>query len=101
MKIYIPHIHYFVFIKDVKKSKGEIKEFLKNNVACREIVDNNSSIIWIKFPIKNNVGSLAHEIIHVLQHISFVRGIDFIKEEEHFAYLMQFILNKATGYEFY
>ena len=102
MKILIPHLGYTVYIKDKKLAKGLVKNYLVKMEACRETINNNSSIIWIKLPIKPiDVPTLAHEVIHVLQHIAKEKDIDFIKEEEHFAYLMHFILNTTLGYEYY
>lgn len=102
-KIYIPHLFYTVYICDKSKATGRVKKYLKdeNMNACREISGSHASRIWIKMPIKPvEVPTLAHEIVHVLQHIAKERDIDFKDEEEHFAYLMQYILNEALNYEF-
>lgn len=42
---------------------------------------------------------LAHEIMHVLRHICDDYQMNFIKESEHMAYLMQYLLGTAFGYE--
>ena len=49
---------------------------------------------YIDFP------SVAHEVVHCLQWIAKDRNIEFIKEEEHFAYLMQYILNRILNLEY-
>lgn len=101
MKIYIPHLHFTVEIIDKKKANEEIREYLKNKNACRKRVSLLHSQIYINFPIrKNEMSSLGHEIVHVLQDIASVYDIDFIKEEEHFGYLFQYIFNEATGFTF-
>jgi hypothetical protein len=100
-KIHIPHLSYTLYICDKKNAKGYAKEYLKKMHACREIIDHKSSKIWIKIPIKPlEFPTLAHEVVHVLQHIAKEKDMVFEKEEEHFAYLMHYILNEVLGYEF-
>lgn len=101
MKIYIPHIHYTLKVKDVSKAKSYVKELLKTKVACFHKEDNFNGCIYIKLPIKNfEVPLLAHEVIHCLQHICETRNIDFVDEKEHMAYLMSWILNEILGYRY-
>jgi hypothetical protein len=103
MKILIPHLFYTIEVKDKKLAKGKVKRYLEEGdfYACYEAINKNNSKIWIKLPVKpTEVPTLVHEIIHCLQHLSRERDIDFKSEEEHFAYLTQYILNQILGYEF-
>ncbi len=102
MKIKIPHIGYTVTIQDIKTAKGEARDFLsKGYLACAHRVDLNNSTIYVTLPIKvKDHATLGHEIIHVLQHICDSRGIEFIHEQEHIAYIYQYIFNEATGYKY-
>lgn len=43
--------------------------------------------------------TMAHEIMHVLRNICVDFNMDFTRESEHMAYLMQWLLGKAFGYE--
>ncbi len=102
MKIFIPHIFYTVYVKDIKKTKGDAKEFLDRGfTACAEKVDKNTSNIYIEFPVTpKSHGTVLHEVIHVIGHICQDRDISFINEEEHVAYIAQYIFNRITGYEY-
>jgi hypothetical protein len=97
MKIYIPHLHYTINVRDVKNAY-ELKEWRKTNHNAKmsaQDVSSNEANIYVIFPIKDlHAGSIGHEIVHVLQFISNNRGIDFVNEQEHFGYLFQFIFNK-------
>lgn len=96
MKIYLPHIHYTIHIKNIKyfREKHDLSALTQN-------IDRDTSIIWMNLPIKAiDHATLAHEIIHVLQYICNYRRIDFISESEHMGYLMQFVFNKATGFHY-
>lgn len=101
MKIYLPHINYTLHVKDISKGKGEVKEYLKTKVACHIKINECMSEIYVKLPIKQkDVTTLCHELIHVLQNISHTFDINFSNEEEHFAYMFQYMLNKILGYEY-
>lgn len=94
MKIKLEHIGYTIYIKNIEKSEH-------NFFACVEEVDSHSSIMWLPPKIQQKDYSLiAHEVIHVLQNICEARKMNFLIEKEHMAYLMQFILNKITGYSY-
>jgi hypothetical protein len=101
MKIKIPHIFYEVEILDIKKATGVGKEMLKSNFVAITEYQNHKSIIYIKLPIKPvDVPTLCHELVHVLQNICRDNKISFENEEEHTAYIFQYVLNEILGYEF-
>lgn len=95
MKIYLPHIHYTVTVRDFKKFKGG--GF--SGQAMTEKVDKNNCILWLPHPIKAN-GTLFHEVTHALQFICEARNMDFVQEQEHFGYIAQLITNKLLGLEY-
>jgi hypothetical protein len=97
MKIYIPHLHYKINVS------FKSKKFLDNlgiQCACEHIKNGEVTIHFKRKPKNTDFPSVAHEVMHVIQRIAHDRGIDMIKEEEHCAYLMHYILNKILGYEF-
>jgi hypothetical protein len=96
-QIYIPHIHYKIEVS------FKSKEFLNNlgmECACEYIKNGQIKLHFRNKPVAHDFPSLAHEILHAIQWISKDRGIDMIKEEEHCAYMMQFILNEILNYEY-
>lgn len=101
MKITIPHIFYTIEVKDTKNPPKDIKEFLdKGFIACIA-KGKNRSRLYIKHPIRNSdIPTLCHELIHILQHICKERDILFTNEEEHCAYMFQYMLNEILGYEY-
>ncbi len=99
-KIYIPHLHYLVMFysgKDVPKKIRALSDM--PNFTVTE-VGTNKSIICIKTESKNENNTIAHELIHVLRNIAIDKDIDFKEETEHFAYLMQWLMNECTGYKY-
>lgn len=99
--ILIPHLHYKVHLKDSRKAKGEVKDFLKTYIACAQELNRHESIIWTQMPVKeHDIPTIAHELIHVLQNICKWHHIDFIEEKEHCAYLFNFMFNEMIGYTF-
>lgn len=100
MKIYIPHIHYELEVLDIKKAKGITEEMLNSGCyGATEYLD-HKSIIYIKLPLKPiDIPTVCHELVHVLQNICRDKRITFINEEEHMAYIMQYLLAEIMGYE--
>lgn len=93
MKIYLPHINYTVYVKKFKKPPFD----LPNAHAYVESDGENScSIFLIEKP---NPGDVAHELIHVLQRICKSRNMNFLKEEEHMAYIMHYLMGEILGYK--
>lgn len=96
MRIYLPHLHYTVHVKERESFKGKT-DFIA--VCVRD--DDRNSTIYIKKPIKKWAhGTLVHEVIHALQFICESRNIDFLQEQEHVGYLAQYIFNKITGHSY-
>lgn len=88
MKIYLPHLHYTVFVRRFKR----VPEGLTIAEAYVKKLDNHSCAIYL--PKKNEPGDLAHELIHVLQFICESRNMDFCLEREHMAYLMHYLFGR-------
>jgi len=100
-KIIIQHLAYTVEIKDSKKAKGEVKEFLHKYVACSQEIDRHKTIIWVQFPIiESEIPTILHELIHALQNICKWHAIDFVEETEHVAYIYHYMVNEALGYKY-
>lgn len=100
MKIPLPHLGYSVYIEDITKynGKGKDKTFLENAEMFVESLDDHSSIMWITYPVeKEDIPTIAHETVHVLNNICKARLMTFENEEEHMAYIMQYILNAIIG----
>jgi hypothetical protein len=92
-KIYLPHLNYTVHVRHFKPHpSGD-----SNAKAWAEHIDSRSAAIYIS-PRDTPCG-IAHELIHVLQFIAADRNIDFIHEQEHFGYMMQYLMGKTLGYE--
>ena len=92
MKIYLPHIHYTVILKDAYHKDMGIQP------SC-ERVNFESCILWI--PKKHRKATtVAHEAMHACQYIAEARSINMISEQEHMAYIMGYIVAKIMGYEF-
>lgn len=96
MKIYLPHIHYTISVRDIKKAKMD--GFVGK--AMTEKIDKNNCILWLPYPIKAS-GTVFHEIVHVLQFICESRHIDFVLEQEHLGYIAQYISNRLLGLEYF
>jgi hypothetical protein len=92
MKIYLPHINYTV---EVRKYKPEPS--LPNAFVWCERIDKNKTVLYLR--PKTPAPSIAHELVHVLRYICRDRHMDFTLEEEHMAYIMQYLLGKLTGME--
>lgn len=96
--INLPHLTYQVYFytgKDIPKNcsnEGSIAWTVKGE---------NSSAVCIREKIDAQPTLLAHEIMHVLQFLAHERNMDFLQEQEHFAYLMQFLLAEMLGVKLY
>lgn len=100
MEIIIPHLAYTVEILDIKKAKGNDLYKLGFFHAIT-LKYKNKSIIYMKLPLKRqHIPVLAHELTHVIQNICADRDIDAVQEQEHCAYMMQYLLGKIMGYEY-
>lgn len=100
--IYIPHLAYWVKVMDIHKAEGDIENYISSRgrapAACAHRVCNSSAEIYLTFPLKvNYYSTIGHEVVHILQYIAEARDMQFRDEEEHFAYLFQFIFNEIIG----
>lgn len=93
MKIVLPHIGYTIRVHKRNKSQ--------NLAAWCEFSNTHGCDMFIDTPVKSvDVGLLAHEVTHILQHICKVRHIDFSEETEHMGYIMNYIINTILGIEY-
>ena len=94
MKIYLPHIHYTIYVKEFKKAPDGTN--FKAYAVKGE--DGNSCTIYL--PKKPQPGTVAHELTHALRYICVDRNMDFRSEEEHMAYIMNYAINRILGYSY-
>ena len=95
MKIYLPHIKYTVHVRRFTKPHPE----LPNSHAYTTRVNQHSCAVYIKKGAKPPI--IAHELVHVLRFICQDRDMSFINEEEHMAYIMQLLMGRILGFEYY
>lgn len=93
MKIYLPHINYTVHVLTLKKGPFE------NTKAYTEKGANGRSCA-VYLPKKPTPSLVAHELMHVIRYICKDRHMDFLLEEEHLAYTMQYLMGRVLGYEY-
>lgn len=85
--VYIPHLGYTVYLRSAEPEEYE---------ALTQKVNEHESVIYIRLPLYDeDIPYLCHEIMHVIQYICQDYGINLKKEQEHIAYLFQYIL---TGF---
>ena len=97
MNIYLDHIFYRIEVS------FKSRKFLNNRgieCACEYIENGYIKLHFRNKPKMKDFPSVAHEVVHCLQWIANDRNINFTKEEEHFAYMMQFILNRIFGFDY-
>lgn len=92
--IFIPHLKYKIKVKLIpipnKRPAG-----MESVGAYTTFYDDQNCTIFL--PARSPVRVIAHEIVHVLREMCIDRNMDFIKESEHMAYIMQYILGKILG----
>jgi hypothetical protein len=94
LTVRIPHLNYTVRFRPYKKPPASIPRAF----AWVRHDDRHSCTIFMS---KNEQApSLAHELVHVLHYICNDRYMHFEDEFEHMAYLMQYLMGKAMGYEY-
>lgn len=96
MKIYLPHLHYTIHVKQIPKRPliENAKAYVQSHgkLACTIFLDRKAK--------RMDPADLAHELIHVLQFICLERNIDFTLEQEHMGYIMHFLMGKIMGREY-
>lgn len=93
--IYLPHIHYTIRIRAYKTPPNEIGS------ALGWTDHNKSGTCTVYLPKrKPSPGDVAHELIHVLQYICVDRNMRFELEQEHFGYLMHYLMGQVLGYSY-
>lgn len=91
--VYLPHLNYTVRFRRFKKPPDCIDR------AVAWIRRDNASGCTVYLPEIATPASVAHELIHALQYICEDRHMDFNREFEHMAYLMQYLMGNAYGYK--
>ena len=90
MKISIPHLSYTITLKDAYRKDMD-------GHPCCERISNGECIIWMPKKVRKEVTTLAHEVTHALQFIAHSRDINMVLEQEHIAYMMQYIMAKILN----
>jgi hypothetical protein len=90
---YLPHIDYTVCFRPYKAPPDTIK----NAKAWIRRDDRCGCTIYL--PKDQTPSGLSHELIHALQYICIDRCMDFDREFEHMAYLMQYLMGKVFGFD--
>lgn len=97
-KILIPHLGYTVLYgvnpKEFTGRQEKVVMFAENTNK------NTGTIVFRKVPTDLESGTVAHEIIHILQFICCRRNIVMEDEREHMGYLMQYIFNEIYEREY-
>lgn len=91
-KIYLPHIHYTVHVKQFQPHKD-----LENALAYVQNNGPNNCTLFIDLKQKIVPADLAHELVHVLQFICLARNINFTLEQEHMGYIMHYLMGRIMG----
>ncbi len=92
----IPHLNFTI------KYGVNKKEVSKGAVMTTEDIDNHTVAIYFQEkPKLDQMPTVAHEVMHVLQFVCRHRKIMMENELEHMGYLMQYILASIYGYKMY
>jgi hypothetical protein len=91
MKILIPHLDYFVYVKDISEGKGQP---VWAEAFCQADENSKECTIYLAKNKKIPVELLAHEVLHAVQFICRRRNINMNDELENVGYLMQYIMHR-------
>lgn len=97
IEIYLPHLHYTIY---VRLNSTVFLNRQGSECACEGIDKSSLRLHFRSKPKPHNFPSVAHEVMHAVQWICQARAIDMVREEEHCAYIMQYILNQILGYKY-
>lgn len=86
----IPHLKYTVRFVPLRRDKDDPPTMTAQ-------VKRYDFEAHICLPPRVSVTTLAHEITHVLRLIVETYHMDYLRESEHMAYLMGFLMEKAIG----
>lgn len=86
--IRIPHLGFAVYIRPKPKEWTSYASTLFSK-------DGYSVKLYL--PDRCTTSALAHELVHVLQALSRKYNMDFDNEDEHFAYIMQWLMEEVQG----
>ena len=88
----IPHLGYkVIYGVNPKEFTGRQEKSL---MFAEDTNKNAGAIIFRKTPTDLESGTVAHEVMHVLQFMCRRRNICMEDETEHMGYLMQYIFNE-------
>lgn len=94
-KYQLPHLAFTLIVK----TQSDKKPLLMNKSQVRAYVSfDNSHQATIHCHRSVSVFTMAHELMHVIQHICRTYFIDWENETEHTAYIMQYFLGLIFGY---
>lgn len=94
MNIYLPHIHYTVRVRQIRRRP----EGLANALAYVLHDNPNQCTLYLDRKKRIIPGDLAHELVHVLQFICLDRNISFTQEQEHMGYIMHYLMGRVLGH---
>lgn len=94
----IPHLNYKVYYGISSKEFTGRQE--KSVMFAENTNKNTGTIIFRKKPTELESGTVAHEIVHILQYICKRRNITMEDEIEHMGYLMHYIFNEIYDREY-
>lgn len=94
-KYKLPHLAFTLVIK----TTSDKKPLLMNMTEVRAYVSFDSEYqTTIHCHRSVSVFTIAHELMHVIQHICRAYHMDWESEIEHTAYIMQYFLGVVFGY---
>ena len=91
--VHLPHLNYTVRFRPFKEPPSGIVR------AKAWVKRDDASSCTVYSPKNGSPPGLAHELVHVLWFICRDRHMDFADEFEHMAYIMQYLMGQALGYE--
>jgi hypothetical protein len=89
--IHLPHLNYTIRVRDLKPNPDGGAP-----AAWMDRSHKDHSTLYL--PKRPDPCLVAHELVHVLQHLYKVRNMGFGLESEHGAYIMQYAMGRILGY---
>jgi len=92
IKILIPHLDYFVYVKTAKIKQPGVPEWAEAWARADET--ESECTLYLDTSKKIPVELLAHEIMHICQFIARRRNIVMNEELENMGYIMQYLMHR-------
>lgn len=89
--ISIPHLTYRVILRDA------IHPSWKDEHPSCERTGKGECVLWIPAKFRKMATVMAHECLHAVQFMAEDRSFDMMREQEHAAYLLHYIMAEAMG----